>query len=250
MEMQRTAYRRGIARLGGWMLVGVLPLSGCASPGEEGLFARGRKYSPPSVVASPPQSAVVRRAESSPVPYVAAQTAPPQPTFVPPPPPVPEIPGKVDDFAPPPPHSYPPARLVSEERTTAKAPPPAPRAPEQVASLPRSAPRVSVRPRQQGVVHANTADFNDQVLHSDVPVLVDFYASWCGPCKAMAPVLDEVAAENPQAKVVKVNIEDNPELAARYGVQAIPNLMVFKDGRVTASQKGLVSKARLKTMLE
>jgi thioredoxin 1 len=102
----------------------------------------------------------------------------------------------------------------------------------------------------RGVEHASDATFNDQVLHSDVPVLVDFYAKWCGPCKALAPTLDEVAAENPQTRVVKVNIEESPELAARYGVKSIPALVVFRDGQIVARHTGSLSKTRLKSMLD
>ena len=81
------------------------------------------------------------------------------------------------------------------------------------------------------VLHVNSSTFDQHVLRSDLPVLVDFYADWCGPCKALAPTLEQVAAENPQARVVKVNIDDSPELAARYGVKSVPRLLVFKDGR-------------------
>ncbi len=84
---------------------------------------------------------------------------------------------------------------------------------------------------------------------SVVPVLVDFYADWCGPCKRIAPVLEELAAEIPNAKIVKVNVEHNPRLAAEYGVQSIPSLKVFKNGQVTDQVVGLASKDRLRTML-
>jgi thioredoxin 1 len=87
------------------------------------------------------------------------------------------------------------------------------------------------------------------VLASDVPVLVDFYADWCGPCKALAPTLDQLAAENPQVRVVKVDIDESPELAARYGVRSVPRLMVFKGGQVAAQQSGVASKSRLTAML-
>jgi thioredoxin 1 len=104
-----------------------------------------------------------------------------------------------------------------------------------------------VRP---SVLHVNESNFEQQVLQSDVPVLVDFYAEWCGPCKKLGPVLDELAVESPQAKVVKVNIDDCRQLAARYRVSSVPNLQVFKGGRAVARQEGLASKSRLKSMLE
>jgi thioredoxin 1 len=88
------------------------------------------------------------------------------------------------------------------------------------------------------------------VLHSDVPVLVDFSAKWCGPCKALAPTLDQVAAERPQVRVVKIDIDESPGLAAQYGVKSIPSLMLFKGGRVVAKQRGLLSKAHVTGMLD
>lgn len=78
---------------------------------------------------------------------------------------------------------------------------------------------------------------------------MDFYADWCGPCQKLAPVLEELAAETPNAKIVKVNVERSPDLAAEYGVDSIPSLKVFKNGQVTDQVVGLANKDRLRTML-
>jgi thioredoxin 1 len=105
--------------------------------------------------------------------------------------------------------------------------------------------------KQEGKVrHADEANFAEVVLRSDVPVLVDFYADWCGPCRAVAPLLEELARETPDARIVKVNVDHSPQLAARYGINSIPNLKVFRDGKVVDEQAGLASKARLKAMLD
>jgi thioredoxin 1 len=102
---------------------------------------------------------------------------------------------------------------------------------------------------QSPVVHADEKTFRAEVLNSKVPVLVDFYAEWCGPCRALGPVLEELAEETPNAKIVKINVDDSPELAGQYGVSSIPNLLVFKKGRVVNQQVGLASKEQLKALL-
>jgi thioredoxin 1 len=99
------------------------------------------------------------------------------------------------------------------------------------------------------VLHVDQAQFDQVVLQSEVPVLVDFYADWCGPCRALAPALDQLAQEAPEAKVVKVNVDDNQELALRYRINAIPALMVFDGGRITAQHAGMASVPQLKSLL-
>lgn len=111
--------------------------------------------------------------------------------------------------------------------------------------------QVMSNPMQSGgrVLHAGRDDFAQTVLQSEVPVLVDFYADWCGPCQRLAPTLDELAHEMLGAKIVKVNVDESPELAMQYGVSSIPALAVFKDGRITAQHIGLASKDQLKALL-
>lgn len=91
--------------------------------------------------------------------------------------------------------------------------------------------------------------FAQEVLGSDKTVLVDFWASWCGPCRMLSPVVDEVAQERPDVKVCKVNIDEEQALAVEYGVMSIPTLMVFQNGKVVQTSVGVVPKAKILSML-
>ena len=108
---------------------------------------------------------------------------------------------------------------------------------------------MSVTQAKSQVQHANEYTFGSLVLKSNVPVLVDFYADWCGPCQRLAPVLEELAAEVPDVKIVKINVEDSPSLAAEYRVSSIPSLKVFKNGQISEELVGLASKSQLRAML-
>ena len=101
------------------------------------------------------------------------------------------------------------------------------------------------------IVHISDESFEEEVLQSEQPVLIDYWAEWCGPCKMFAPVLDEIAIEySDRLKVVKLNIDDNPQTPPKYGIRGIPTLMVFKNGQVEATKVGSVSKAQLTAFLD
>ena len=101
------------------------------------------------------------------------------------------------------------------------------------------------------VLHVTDADFNDTVVKAESPVLVDYWAEWCGPCKMIAPVLDEIATEYAgKLTVAKVNIDDNPATPQHYGVRGIPTLMIFKDGEVEATKVGALTKSQLADFID
>ena len=96
------------------------------------------------------------------------------------------------------------------------------------------------------IVHVSDASFEQDVLSSDVPVLVDFWAEWCGPCKMIAPILDEIAGEYAgKVKICKVDVDANPEVPGKFGIRGIPTLILFKDGKAVDTQVGAVHKAQL-----
>ena len=103
----------------------------------------------------------------------------------------------------------------------------------------------------EGVIQITDSDFESQVLQADLPVLVDYWAEWCGPCKTIAPILEEISAEYAgRLKVCKLNIDDNAETPPRYGIRGIPTLMLFKNGDVEATKVGALGKSQLAAFLD
>ena len=91
--------------------------------------------------------------------------------------------------------------------------------------------------------------FEQEVLHSDKPVLVDFWATWCGPCRMVGPILEQIAEERTDIKVVKIDVDQEPELASQFGIMSIPTMMVFKDGQITQRSMGALPKDRILALL-
>lgn len=101
------------------------------------------------------------------------------------------------------------------------------------------------------VVHATDASFENDVLQAGTPVVLDFWAPWCGPCKMIAPILDDIAVElDGKVKVVKINVDENQAVAAQFGVRSIPTLVIFNEGKVAATQVGALPKNQLIALIE
>lgn len=99
------------------------------------------------------------------------------------------------------------------------------------------------------IITLTKSNFEEEVIQSDKPVLIDFWASWCGPCRMLSPVVDEIADERSDIKVGKVNVDDEPELASRFGVMSIPTLIVMVGGQVRNQSVGVVPKEKILSML-
>lgn len=103
----------------------------------------------------------------------------------------------------------------------------------------------------KNILHVSDESFEEEVLNADGPVLIDYWAEWCGPCKMIAPILEELADEySEKITIAKLNIDDNPETPPKYGIRGIPTLMLFKDGNVEATKVGAVSKSQLADFID
>lgn len=101
------------------------------------------------------------------------------------------------------------------------------------------------------IINLSDATFDAEVVNSDIPVLVDFWAEWCGPCKMISPILDDIAVEyDGRVKICKVDADAHPEILSKFGVRGIPTLMIFKDGKTEATKTGAVSKTQLKAYVD
>ena len=100
------------------------------------------------------------------------------------------------------------------------------------------------------IIKLTNDNFEIEAVKSDKPVFIDFYADWCGPCKMVAPIVEEIAEERDDVKICKVNVDDAPEIAAMFGVQSIPTLVVMKDGKVAAATMGAMPKSQLTQFID